>query len=72
MIAREITILKRGGGSILSKNNKQTMNARTHNPFNRYKENKNTNSNNQTPEEFGEEFSVNNKRHSERRKKNDH
>lgn len=47
----------------LNKNNKQTMNERTHNPFNRYQKNKNTNSNNQKiNEEFGEEFEMNNKK----------
>ncbi len=52
-----------GGGLNMNKNNKQTMNERTHNPFNRYQENKNTNSNNQNQnEEFGEEFELNNKK----------
>lgn len=46
----------------MSKNNKQTMNVRTHNPFKLYQKNKNTNSNNQNiEEEFGETFEIDNK-----------
>ena len=37
-----------------NKNNKKTMNERTHNSFEIYKQNKNSNSNNQRPEPNGE------------------
>ncbi|MFF2753088.1 hypothetical protein ACFVR1_04940 [Psychrobacillus sp. NPDC058041] len=41
----------------MSKNNKKTMNERTHNSFEIYKKNENSNSNNDnTSQEFAEEF----------------
>lgn len=47
----------------MNKNNKKTMNERTHNPLEIYKKDKNSNSNNNSPDnmngEFGAEFGSN-------------
>lgn len=40
----------------LNKNNKKTMNERTHNPFGNYQAHRENNANNQDKEEFGEDF----------------
>lgn len=43
----------------MNKNNKKTMNERTHNPLDIYKDNKNSNRNNNSPhEEFATEFDA--------------
>lgn len=43
----------------MNKNNKKTMNERTHNSFDIYKNNKNSNSNNNNPNEnLNEEFAA--------------
>lgn len=60
----------------MNKNNKKTMNERTHNGLDLYKKNKNTNSNNSDPnnhlnEEFAVEFDTresNNKQQTKRNK----
>lgn len=55
----------------MNKNNKKTMNERTHNPFDVYKEDKNSNSNNSTfndNQEFSAEFGANASKQKQNRK----
>lgn len=59
----------------MNKNNKKTMNERTHNAMGLYKNNKNTNSNNNNPddqllEEFGAEFNFKETQPKQQAKKN--